>query len=725
MNTIRLCLVLHNHQPIGNFDGIFEQAYQDSYLPFLDIFEQYPDIQISLHTSGPLIQWLDQHHAEYIDRVASLVAAGRMEIIGGPFYEPILTMIPSTDRVGQIQSCASWLHERLGAQVQGIWIPERVWEQSLTADLVDAGVAYTVLDDFHFKNAGLSDEQLTGHFVTEDEGRVLRVFPGSERLRYTIPFAEPAETIQFLRETAERRAGAVVVFGDDGEKFGTWPGTKQHVYENGWLRRFFDALLENRDWVKTSTLAAAVQELPPVGKVFLPNASYREMTEWALPVERQLEYEQLKQELSQDERWPRVQPFVQGGFWRNFRVKYPEANEMYSRMMAVSRRCQQAREEGVSGPLFEQAVRELYRGQCNCSYWHGAFGGIYLPHLRHAVYQHLIAADTLLDQAIGKQGAWVEATVDDYNFDTQQEVRLATNRMVAFVAPAAGGQMYELDIRSIGLNLMATLARRPEAYHRRVLRGGESEGHEVASIHDQLVLKQQDLDQRIQYDKHLRRSLIDHFYAAEESLDAIRRGEATELGDFIEGAFETKLRRSSNRIQVMMTRDGMVGDLPVQITKGVTLEADGTSLEVAYLLEKLPSDRPLHFSVEFNLAGLPAGADDRFFYQGSLDQRLGHVGTLLDLDAVQELGMHDEWQGVDVRWTANQPTKLWTYPVETVSQSESGIELVHQSVTFQPHWLIRGDAQGRWAVAMQLTVDTTVAESRAHDRSEAGSLVSQ
>ena len=30
-NTIRLALVLHNHQPIGNFDGVFEQAYQDSY----------------------------------------------------------------------------------------------------------------------------------------------------------------------------------------------------------------------------------------------------------------------------------------------------------------------------------------------------------------------------------------------------------------------------------------------------------------------------------------------------------------------------------------------------------------------------------------------------------------------------------------------------------------------------------------------------------------------
>ena len=102
-HTIRFCLVLHNHQPIGNFDGVFEQAYQDSYLPFLDVFEPYRDLRISLHTSGPLMEWLDQTHGEYLDRLAGLVAAGRLEIVGGAFYEPILTMIPSRDRVGQIR----------------------------------------------------------------------------------------------------------------------------------------------------------------------------------------------------------------------------------------------------------------------------------------------------------------------------------------------------------------------------------------------------------------------------------------------------------------------------------------------------------------------------------------------------------------------------------------------------------------------------------------------
>ena len=100
---IRFLFVLHDHQPIGNFDNVFEQAYQDSYRPFLDVFERYPRLKMALHTSGPLMEWLDVHHPEYLDRLARLVAAGRIEIIGGPFYEPILSMIPSRDRVGQIR----------------------------------------------------------------------------------------------------------------------------------------------------------------------------------------------------------------------------------------------------------------------------------------------------------------------------------------------------------------------------------------------------------------------------------------------------------------------------------------------------------------------------------------------------------------------------------------------------------------------------------------------
>ena len=103
------------------------------------------------------MEWLDAHHPEYVDRLAGHVATGRIEIIGGAFFEPILAMIPSA--TASARSAHTPLAEKPPRHdVRGMWIPERVWEQSIARDLVDAGIEYTILDDSHFKKAGLTDQ---------------------------------------------------------------------------------------------------------------------------------------------------------------------------------------------------------------------------------------------------------------------------------------------------------------------------------------------------------------------------------------------------------------------------------------------------------------------------------------------------------------------------------------------------------------------------------------
>lgn len=708
---IRLVLVLHNHQPVGNFDHVFEQAYRDSYRPFLEVFGRYEELKISLHVSGPLLEWLDAHHPNYLDRLAQLVSQGRIEIIGGAFYEPILAAIRSRDRVGQISEYSRWLQQRLGAEVRGMWVAERVWEQTFTKDLALAGIQYTVLDDFHFKVAGLSDEQLTGRYVTEDDGRLLSVFPGSERLRYTIPFADPQATIDYLASVAGQRENAVVVFADDGEKFGTWPETHKHVYRDRWLERFFDALLENRQWITVCTLGEAFDAVPPIGRIYLPDCSYREMTEWALPVAQQTELERIGHQMEHDPHWPVLRRLVRGGFWRNFCVRYRESNEMYSRMMAVSRQLEEAQTTGANEHLVKQARRALYRGQCNCAYWHGAFGGIYLPHLRNAVYANLIEADNLLEQAAGRTGPWVEAQQADFDFDAAAEARLANDKLVALLAPRSGGHLYELDVRHVRHNLLATMTRQPEAYHHKVLAGPTGQNGQVASIHDRVVFKQENLDQRIQYDAWPRKSLVDLFFDEHASLDAIAGGKAEQRGDFALGSYEARIQRKEGRVRLLMSRQGRVGDLVFRLTKAVTLNAGSSLLEVAYRLEQLPPEARLHFAVEWNFSGMPGGVDDRYFCDAD-GHRLGDLSARLDLAGVQSLGLADDWLGLAVRLDTSQPTNFWTFPVEAVSQSEGGFELVHQSVAVMPHWIAVPNAQGSWLVTMNLSVDTSLAENR-------------
>lgn len=722
---IRLVLVLHNHQPVGNFDGVFEDAYRDSYSPFLDVLEEYPEIPVALHTSGSLLEWLVDAHPEYIDRVRGLVERGQVEIVGGAFYEPILACIPRRDRIGQIRAYSHALEQLFGATIRGMWIPERVWEQSFASDIRRAGIEYSILDDFHFRNAGLNDDQMHGYYLTEDEGELLKLFPGSEKLRYTIPFAEPHETIEYLREIADRHHNPIVAFGDDGEKFGTWPGTKQHIYEDGWLRRFLDALRENSDWLKVATPSEAIDHVSPLGKCYLPDCSYREMTEWALPTERQQTLHRLEKQHEEEPFWPEVKPFLRGGFWRNFRVKYPEVNEMYVRMLQVSRNVealQRRPPETIDLEALGAAQTELFRGQCNCPYWHGAFGGLYLPHLRNAIYKHLISADTLLEKAAGRSGRWVQIDAEDYDLDARQEVRIAGDRLIAWLAPGRGGHLYELDIRGTKHNLLATLDRRPEPYHDTVREVGQKQReqgddhHEEAggavSIHDLVQFKQPDLDLKLGYDHWSRKSLVDHFLQPGLSLEAFQSGEGG-VGDFVSGVYETRLRRyEDRRVEAVLTREGQMGPYRVRVTKTIGLDiARGGRLEINYDLENLPPEVPIHFAVEFNFAGMAAGASDRYYYDAE-GRQLGQLEAVQNLPAGDRIGLIDEWLGLDTAVETSEPAEFWTFPIQTISQSEGGFELVHQSSVVVPHWQFVSPADGRWSTQLSLCIDTSAAQAR-------------
>ena len=244
----------------------------------------------------------------------------------------------------------------------------------------------------------------------------------------------------------------------------------------------------------------------------------------------------------------------------------------------------------------------------------------------------------------------------------------------------------------------------------------------MASIHDRVVFKQQGLDQRLQYDRFPRKSLMDHFYDEQVGLQAVSRGEAAERGDFIDLPFEAKLRRAADRVQLQMRRDGNAWGIPLSITKAVTLAAGSDTLEVAYLLEDLPPGRPLHFAVEWNLAGLPSGADDRFFTDTD-GNRLGQLGQPQDLQGATGLALTDQWLGITVALHIDRPSGLWAFPVETVSQSEGGFELVHQSVCVQPHWVVCGDANGRWAVKMWIRAQCHAAAEPAGRREQASAAL--
>ena len=189
----------------------------------------------------------------------------------------------------------------------------------------------------------------------------------------------------------------------------------------------------------------------------------------------------------------------------------------------------------------------------------------------------------------------------------------------------------------------------------------------------------------------------------------MQESRAQERGDFADGNYTATVRRNPNRIQILLQKEGNAWGIPLKIMKGITLSEGSNVLEIAYLIEGLPQDKDLHFGVEYNFAGLPDGQDDRFFTDQN-GERLGHLGSILDLVDTNQIKLTDSWLGVEVGLEFDKVGGIFTYPVQTVSQSEAGFELVHQCVSVQPHWLIRGDSNGRWSCKMRLTLKCGLTE---------------
>jgi alpha-amylase/alpha-mannosidase (GH57 family) len=79
LKRIFLGLAIHNHQPLGNFPWVFEDAYRRGYLPMLEALGRHPSVSVSLHYSGCLLDWLSDEHPEFFKLLAKLISREQVD----------------------------------------------------------------------------------------------------------------------------------------------------------------------------------------------------------------------------------------------------------------------------------------------------------------------------------------------------------------------------------------------------------------------------------------------------------------------------------------------------------------------------------------------------------------------------------------------------------------------------------------------------------------------
>lgn len=732
---IYLCLAIHNHQPLGNFDFVFTEAYRQAYLPFVELLELYPEVRLALHYTGPLRDWLAENHPDFLERVAALAKRGQVEIMTGGYYEPILVAIPDGDKTGQIRKMTESVRRDFGYEARGAWLAERVWEPHLAKPLAENGVEYVIVDDTHFKWVGMKDEDLFGYYITEEQGATLKILPTSKYLRYAIPWDSVEEVMAYLEREAAEHGPKVAIMGDDGEKFGLWPGTYKYVWEGGWMEEFFKALTERADLVETILPGEYVHRFPPLGRIYLPTASYDEMSEWALPAELSAEIKELKHRLKEEGRED-ILRFIRGGFWRYFLVKYPEVNTLHKKMLRVHRKIYSLlglQECGLADPLsaleslppaqksaLAQALDSLWAAQCNCPYWHGVFGGIYLPHIRTANYRELLQAENVADRLAQGEKPWVKVAQEDFDADGRPELLLESEAMNLYFDLSRGGSLFEWDWRAKNFNLLNTLTRRPEGYHRTLLamaqskkavssqRSAFSSEEEVKTIHEIVQVKEEGLEGKLFYDWYRRGGLIDHFLHPGVSLEDFQCARYGEAGDFVDQPYVYQVEREGG-VRLTLRREGGVWCRevfePMRVEKLLEISGGLAELPITYTLTNIGSGAlETRFGVEFNFALLSGHAKNAFYRIPGRRLEDAHLDSREESEEVKELALLHRGLGLEIRLSLSRAATLWRFPIETISSSEGGFERVYQCSCIVPLWAISLGPGESWQVRLHFTL---------------------
>jgi alpha-amylase len=452
MGKTHVIIGTHNHLPLGRNEEAAERLYQDSLKPFLAVLYRYPGFPVTLHYSGILMEWLEESHPEFLTLLGEMVGRGQVEILGGGYYDPILPLIPTNDKLGQLEKMTTWLRVRFETRPRGCWIVEKVWEQSLASVLSASGMDYTFVDDRQFAIAGVNEEDLFMPFITEDQGKIITILPVSERMSELAARAEASAAIAFLRALpgGGLPGGAgpnpppvapIAILMDDGA------AAASRLLQNGWLESFIRLSEENAAWLEATTPGQYLRDNPPARRLFIPSSSSLDIMRLALPPARREAFESAREHA--DRSWGNRR-FLVGGHFRDFLSRYPEAWLMYAKMMNTHVLVSQVRGDKYKK---KAAQNELWKGQSHHAYWNGGTGGIYENELRKAVYRSLIEAEKITRATEIFAPSILSV---DYDMDNRTEYLYQGSELNAYIR-SLGGALFELDFLPASWNYLDTM----------------------------------------------------------------------------------------------------------------------------------------------------------------------------------------------------------------------------------------------------------------------------
>lgn len=106
----------------GSPAPVLERVLSSVLKPLLTLLYHREDASWALHLSAYEMEWLEDRHPEVNMLIRDLVHKGRLSVVGGPFYQGILCLLPPRDRTGQIEEETALIRRLYGTRTDSVFL---------------------------------------------------------------------------------------------------------------------------------------------------------------------------------------------------------------------------------------------------------------------------------------------------------------------------------------------------------------------------------------------------------------------------------------------------------------------------------------------------------------------------------------------------------------------------------------------------------------------------
>lgn len=446
MDAIQLQLVVPLHQPLSAGGDELSSACERFYEPFIERIESHPNLALTLHFGGHLLDFLSQHREDLLMRVRALHQARRIEVLSGLFYGGLPSLLPEADIRAQLQMGLEYWESLLGAAPTGVWLPELAWTHETPRFFSETDVLYSFGSESQLVRNVYPDRGLG---VIERAGHGIASFILNDSLSRSLVGADVEGWVDAVVRTADGQASPVITVWIEGERLGHEIGTQTWAFERGWLDDFFTAISGGREEIHSVCPRDSFESERLVQPLrFVPGCAHA------------------------------VEPDAIGSHpvdWPDFAHFFPEVDTLFRRMLRMSEKLRDTvatmEEEGLDGEWGDQlatAQRLVFSAQSPDAYWRGRRPGFSDPKNRSAAYARLIEAEVMIDSLVQGDDDFIAAELEDRDGDLDDEVFVTTRYFTVWLSPAQGGRIRTIDDRINMVQILDAPPRRAENFFHRV-----------------------------------------------------------------------------------------------------------------------------------------------------------------------------------------------------------------------------------------------------------------